>query len=224
MKGPADWLDAFPLPQANTATAALVEAWNELASIYRPHFNHATAEPKLTLVLKCYLRDVVAPRRRLLGAWGAEDVGGRIDYATGEIIKRFRTDIRYTWNNAIANLDLVFEFKKLDSTSASRGHYYGVDGMGRFVAGTYSAKEPVALMVGLLLKAPNDCVVPLRTALEKVAVSASLRMTKAANGAWLRDPSEIFPSVASFDTEHERLPDPSIRLSHLFLSFGYAKT
>lgn len=218
------WLATFPTPEAKQAVSLLHEAWHELAATHKDHFNPGTKEPDLTLVLKMYLRDVASPRMRLLGNWGAEDVGAKIDYSTGKITERYRTDIRYVWNSARVKLDLIFEFKKLDHTESSRQTYVGERGMLRFVTGNYSTKQPVALMAGILLSTEPDCVPPLKLSLQSPGVAADLSMRKTVKGEWLHVP--LFSGSVSFDTEHVRPPEKApthgtIRIGHMFLPFGY---
>jgi hypothetical protein len=81
-------------------------------------------------------------------------------------------------------------------------------------------------MVGILID-PMDKVVPsLRETLSDSAIVAALRLRPRPTGVAYDRPSLLFPA-ADFDTEHERDPKlaPShgtIRVAHLFFSFGYA--
>jgi hypothetical protein len=219
------WLKTFPKPQADKAVHALHLAWREMASTYKSGFNREIAEPKLTLVLASYLRDVISTRLKLLGHWGAEDVKAKIDFASGKIIKQVRTDIEYLWNDQAQNLCLVFEFKKLNQKGKSHKHYYGEQGLLRFVTGDYSLKQPIAFMVAVVLDNRRSCITALRQTLQhdKTAKRLSLCESK---GSFLHTPSKLFPEMADFDTEHIRPTGkgPShgiIRISHIFLEFGY---
>jgi hypothetical protein len=220
------WLKIFPLPQVSKAVDVLTEGWHELANHPKPNFNHETHEPDLTLVLTQYLRDVLGYQRKLLGSWTAEENCGVIDYTTGKIFKRTRTDVQYRWNDTKENYSVIFEFKKLDSGERSRKHYYGENGMQRFVTGTYGIKHPLAFMAGILVEDWSNCVPPLRERLQTPAIASSLQMCTIKNQL-LQTPSALFPSNAAFDTEHlrDRPSAPAhgtIRISHLFLQFGYS--
>jgi hypothetical protein len=219
------WLKTFPKPQADKAINALQLAWKEMACRHRTDFNRETIEPRLTLVVASYLRDVISTRLRLLGHWGAEDVKSKVDFSTGKIIERIRTDIEYLWNNEKQNLCIVFEFKRLGRDSGSRKHYYGENGLRRFVTGSYSLKHPLAVMVAVVLDDRNACVTPLTEDLQTEVIAGPLAMRKH-EGAYLHSPSPLFPGVADFDTEHirESAKAPAhgtICVSHMFLEFGY---
>jgi hypothetical protein len=219
------WLDAFPFQRMATAVDALVEGWQELARHPTTGFNHATHEPDLTLVLASYLRDVLQHTRKLVGHWSAEDNYGDIDYSTCTIFKRTRTDIGYHWNDT-QNYSIVFEFKKLDRRKRSRKHYYGEEGMQRFVSGSYSKNQPLALMAGILVDDWNECVDPLKKELQEESVVQSLKMQK--KGSLVLHAPSAFSPAATFDTEHARPagkapPHGTILISHIFLPFGYKK-
>ncbi len=218
------WLKTFPKPQANKAVHALQLAWSELASNYKTDFNRETREPRLTLVLATYLRDVISIRLKLLGHWGAEDVKAKVDFSSGKIIEQIRTDIEYLWNDHTQNLCIVFEFKKLDQKNRSHKHYYGENGLLRFVTGDYSLKQPLAFMAAVVLDDRHSCVTALRQALQHA--STSLCAICQNKGDFLHTPSNLFPGIADFDTEHARdpakaPPHGTIHVSHMFLEFGY---
>lgn len=222
---PSDWLAAFPIQSATEAVEALHQAWSELASEPRPEFNRKTKEPRLTKRLKVYLENHVARQRGLLGMWAAEDVIGEIHPATGQLVEERRTDIVYGWNDQQRELKLVFEFKRLGRQKRYRDHYLGDEGLGRFVTGIYSRRQAVAAMVGVLLD-PEDEVVPhIRKALAEPRMAISLRLRRASGGKPFAKPSTLF-RCADFDTEHDRdsklAPTHGhIRVSHIFLRFGY---
>ncbi|MCL1860409.1 MAG: Fis family transcriptional regulator [Proteobacteria bacterium] len=219
------WINVFPVPRTSSAVDVMTEAWNEMSNRYKPKFNHGTNEPNLTFVLGEYIRDVVAERRKLLGNWTVEGQRGKINFTTGEILKRTRTDIEYHWNSKMKNYSVVFEFKKLDHHSRSRKHYYGESGMLRFITGSYSIGHPLAFMVGILVDDRDECIKSLRSCLQHEGIVGELQMCSS-NNQLLRTPLLLFPNHAEFDTEHLRDRDKApkhgtIRISHLFLSFGY---
>lgn len=218
------WLKIFPLAEAENAVDAVCQGWDELAYREAPGFQRCTHEPDLTLVLTEYLRDVISPRYGLLGNWGAENVGGKIDPRTLKITERYRTDIQYRWNDEVRSLDIVFEFKKLDHTESSRKYYCGPKGMERFVNGLYSKRQPVALMAAILIDSYSECVPELRNLLQLSSDSDVLRMKPNKNGEMLYMPSKLFPKHAEFDTVHNRPQElgpkhGTIQLSHIFLQF-----
>lgn len=123
MNDPTDWRNAFPFRAAIDASDALLQGWSELATIGGPEFNPRTREPRLTKRLKIYVENHVAHDRGLLGTWSAEDVVGKIDRQTGELIKEHRTDVAYGWNDASSQFKLVFEFKRLHRGKRDRNEY-----------------------------------------------------------------------------------------------------
>lgn len=153
------WLTAFPIRPASEAVDALCESWHALAQVRRPGFNPKTREPDMTRCLKAYVEQVTARERGLLGMWVTEAVHNQIDLETAELIEERRTDIIYGWNSEQVGIQLVFEFKKLDARKNSRTRYLGDEGLGRFVTGTYSRGQSLAVMVGVLL-VPEDQIVP----------------------------------------------------------------
>ncbi len=225
MSSAGDWRAAFPIQPATEAVDALRQAWADLTARPLRDFNPGTKEDKLTKRLKIYIENYVAPQRGLLGMWAAEDIIGDVDPTTGEIIEERRTDIAYGWNDHDQDIKLVFEFKRLGRQKRHRDHYLKDRGLGRFVSGIYSRRQPIAAMVGVLLDPEDDVVPPIRKALGDAALATLLRLRKTAGGDPFTRPSSLFPS-ADFDTEHERdpafaPPHGTINISHFFLAFGY---
>ena len=225
MSSAGDWRAAFPIRPASEAVEALRHAWAELAARPLRDFNPRTKEDALTKKLKIYIENYVAPQRGLLGMWAAEDIIGEIDPSTGEMIDERRTDIAYGWNDQDQDMKLIFEFKRLGRQKRHRDHYLKDRGLGRFVSGIYSRRQPVAAMVGVLLDPEEEVVPPIRKALGDAALGAALRLRKTATGDSFTRPSSLFQS-ADFDTEHERdpafaPPHGTIHVTHFFLAFGY---
>ncbi|MHB8446811.1 MAG: hypothetical protein ACYC9P_02625 [Rudaea sp.] len=217
------WLDAFPLNQAKNAVDALVESWKHFASVSRPGFHHRIPEPRLTRVIRDYTRKVTAPQRRLLGYWGTEGVENVVDYDTAEVLDERRTDISYSWNNASTQIVLIFEFKKL---SASSRAYYLKEGVMRFVSGNYSVKEPIAVMVGIVMARDPKIVEALKRSIQNPRVAGDLRACADGDGRYVLEPSILFPDHATFDTEHLRSEDKApahgtIRIGHIFVDFAF---
>lgn len=222
------WLKVFPIPKKTTSKAveAITECWHAIANHPKSWFNHKTVEPDLTLQLTKYLRDVCPRQIKLLGRWSCEDNEGFVDPTTGKL-KRIRTDIGFHWHDNEQNYSIIFEFKRLNRYKRSLEHYYGEKGMQRFVTGEYGVKHPLAFMVGILIDDWNECVEPLRTCLQQDEIAQSLKMCTINGNQRLQTPSALFPEIAAFDTEHrrdhKRAPkNGTIRISHIFLPFGYA--
>lgn len=226
MSAGANWAAAFPLKPASEAVTAVCAAWNFYAGAPRSDFNRSTPEPKLTKLMCCYIRRVVAPKLGLLGTWAAENVIGDLDPVSGEFIEERRTDISYGWNDDAARqqLELVFEFKRLRATKGDRKHYLGEKGLQRFVTGIYSPGQERALMVGVLLD-PQAAVLPaLKGEFADPVRAAQLALIPATSGVPLIQPAAF--AQADFDTEHRRPPPRGhasgrIKVSHMFLEFAY---
>lgn len=221
--GESDWLSAFPLKSASDAVDALLDAWHRLAANPRPWFNSSTHEPRLTKQLKIYLADYVAREHGLLGMWAAEDVVGKLNVETGELIEERRTDITYGWHDGTRSYKLVFEFKRLGRQKRYRDEYLGSQGLARFVTGIYARKEPIAAMVGILLAPAEEVIPKIRAALEDEDLVTSLRLRKSLADIAYPEDSSLF-SKAEFNTYHDRdpvlaPPHGFIRVAHFFVSF-----
>ena len=160
--------------------------------------------------------------------WAAEAVHNEMDMETGELTDERRTDIIYGWNDQHVAIHFVLEFKKVSRTAQSRNNYLGPKGLARFVTGTYARGQPFAAMVGIL-NGPADQIVPaFRRAIASKKWVEELQIRRQEDGAALISPSALFPSRAEFDTEHDRDPTllaprhDTIRIAHVFLSFGYS--
>ncbi|MDQ2832158.1 MAG: Fis family transcriptional regulator [Acidobacteriota bacterium] len=185
-------------------------------------------EPVLTRALKAHAESVTGRNRGLLGMWAAECVINVLDPLTAVIREERRNDIVYGWNDETTGLQLVFEFKKMSRSANDRKHYLGPKGLERFVTGIYSRHQPVAAMVSMLTDARIDVVPPLKDALATANSVARLRLQRSLSNAAFEEPSALFQQ-AEFDTVHHRHVSlaPShgtIRIAHLFLSFGYPIT
>ena len=224
MDGAPEWLRAFPIQKAIAATEALMQGWHDRASQHRQDFSPKTKEPDLTKRLKIYVEDHVGRKRGLLGMWAAEDIIGRLDPSTGELLEERRTDIVFGWNDDARQFKLVFEFKRLRRGKKYRDQYLGEQGLARFVTGIYSRGQAIAAMVGVLLALETDIVPPIQAALADPNRAKALRLRKTTNGRPYIEPSTLFPKAA-FDTEHDRdqplaPPHGYISVAHFFVQFG----
>lgn len=220
------WLKAFPIQEASKAVEVVLDGWKDLSSRNSAKFCHTEKEPKLTTMLRLYIKDYKAMNAGLLGQWGAEQTEGMLDLITLEITKRHRTDIHYAWHDQSTRHEIIFEFKKLSHTKSSRDLYYSKEGMGRFIDGNYAKRHPLSLMVGILMSAKEDCVPPLKKAISANGAAGALKMLKNSKGHLLTEPSDFFNSKAEFDTEHTRPVEMapqhgSIIISHLFVEFPF---
>ncbi len=119
-----------------------------------------------------------------------------------------RTDIEWRLHGVPA---FVVEFKVLDGKKTRRDQYLH-DGVMRFVIGRYASKAMVGAMFALLRKAATKDQGLLLAEFE--TNGASLHCTG------IKKSSELLPSIAAFDTAHQRNA-PHVTpfyLAHLFVS------
>ncbi|MEH2565648.1 Fis family transcriptional regulator [Bradyrhizobium sp. AZCC 2289] len=224
-----DWLSVFPQEDARVAVDALRKVWAELTTLSPETFHADAKEPRLTELLCEHIRSVFKTRTRLTGQWSYERRIGKIKQRKSggvEIADRRRTDIEYFSDRYDPALELVFEFKKINGKAARRNTYVGSDGMLRFVTGSYSIKQPLAVMVGIVTDKETACVQPLIDLLKTSESMAALQM-KPAPSESLKIPSFVLPKIAQFDTEHQRAAElaaehGTITIAHLFLGFPVA--
>lgn len=218
------WLDAFPIDEAQRAAKFVHDTWSELAAKAPKTFNARQRENHITERFGMHLPKVSLSRARLLGWWSYEEPAGESEIIEEELRARgrIRKDLVYKTNIGVVRVELIFEFKKLEAKPTSCKVYRGRDGMRRFVDGEYAKGLPLALMVGMVIGDEVACVQTLRRSLLSPAAKADLRMVSNGSGALLREPSVVFPEVAHFDTEHNRPaaiapPHGTMLLSHMFV-------
>lgn len=225
MSDRTSWQRAFRSGDAPTVVRALRAAWDYLVATSPDTFAPGEPEPRLTELLGQHLHDTKADHK-LTGLWTYETRQGAIQRATAKGLrmgKRKRTDIQYFSNREDPALELVFEFKKLGHQKSHRDHYVGKEGMLRFVTGEYSLRQPLAVMVGILVTHADDSLPPLTQWLNGPDAKALLYM-ETVDGQQARSPSSFFPDESLFDTEHLRSRDKApahgtIVISHVFLDF-----
>jgi len=219
------WHRAFKAGDAPTVVRALHAAWDELVMSSPETFNPHEKEPCLTELLGQHLYDTKAIHK-LTGLWTYETRRGKLRRTTPKgvrIVERKRTDIQYFSNKEDPALELVFEFKKLGHQKSHRDYYVGEEGILRFVTGEYSLRQPLAVMVGILVTHADDCVPPLAQWLNGSEAKTLLYM-ETVGGKQTRAPSDFFPDESLFDTEHLRSREKApahgtIVISHIFLGF-----
>ena len=218
------WLDAFPVDEAQRAAKFVHDTWNELATKAPKTFNSRQRENHITERFGMYLPKVSMSKARLLGWWSYEEPAGESEIIEEELRSRdrIRKDLVYKTIVRGARVELIFEFKKLEAKTTSCKVYRGRHGMRRFVDGEYAKGLPLALMVGMVIGDRDACIQALRRSLLSTAAKADLRMVGDGSGTLLREPSVVFPGVAHFDTEHNRPasiapPHGTMLLSHMFV-------
>ena len=99
--------------------------------------------------------------------------------------------------------------------------------MRRFVDGNYGNNEPLAAMVGMLKPSDTTAVQSLHLSLSNPRVRGQLCMVHDSKTRYIRQPSDVFPSLkeAEFDTEHRRppgyaVPGGTTTLVHIFIGFA----
>jgi hypothetical protein len=223
------WLAAFPQEDARAVVGTLCTVWKELAVLSPETFHPGVPEPKLTELLCEQIRAVFKARTKLTGQWSYERRAAIVvkqQSGSLAISNRSRTDIEYFSDRYGHPFELIFEFKKLNNSQKRRDLYIGEEGMFRFVTGKYSVKQSAATMVGILLKAEEDCLPPLVKLLQTPEVRSALKIKVPVDKA-VEIPSQLFPANARFDTEHHREaglapPHGILIISHIFLGFETA--
>lgn len=166
-------------------------------------------EPQFTQALAAHLRQRQdAGEQPFVGDFFGELADYVLDRSSGLPKCIARTDIEWRLHGVPA---LVVEFKILDGKKARRDKYLQ-DGVMRFVSGRYASKAMVGAMFALLRKsAAKDQSLLL---VEFETSGASL------NCAGVKKISELLPSIAAFDTAHQR-DAPHVtpfHLAHLFVA------
>lgn len=225
MSDRTSWQRAFRSGDAPTVVRALRAAWDYLVATSPDTCRPEEPEPRLTILLGAHLHATKADHK-LTGQWSYERQQGNVRRKTARglyVVDRKRTDIQYFSNREDPVLDLVFEFKKLGHQKSHREHYVGEDGMLRFVTGEYSLRQPLAVMVGILVTHADDSLPPLTQWLNGLDAKTLLYM-ETIDGQQMRRPSSFFPAESLFDTEHlrprEKAPaHGTIVISHIFLGY-----
>lgn len=216
-----DWRNAFPQQRAQEVVAFVVRHWHLRAQMADPYFGWHLREPDITKRFKQRL-ELAADDAGLSGAWMAENVSMEFHPKTEKPLKPHRTDIVYFSDAVKPRLRLTFEFKKLLDTRASRKAYYGTNGMGRFLEGTYAKDEPFGIMVAVIAEDGGRCATALKRAMCNEDLNGVLEyVPDEKTGAWLREPSVEMPGLAEFDSQHRRVNSKfkTFMFSHLLLAF-----
>lgn len=206
------WSRVIRCPPTATILSYLVDKWQEYAAHYGGIGEPLARrdEPELTEGLSAFL--------------GKEFDGGRQPF-DGEFfceLKRFdllpdgkricigRTDIEW---KLFGFPNFIVEFKIIGG--GRRAIKYVTEGMARFVDGRYGPRALEGAMWAFIRPSSPEQAVHVQAHVD--AHSGPLRCI-AVGGAYRISPSELAPSVATFDSLHDRDPPaPTIRLAHVFI-------
>jgi hypothetical protein len=218
------WMKAFPANEARRAAQFVYDKWNDLSAQAPKTFHSGNRENHITERFGMHIPKISLSQARLMGWWSYEEPSGESEVVNGELKPkgRIRKDLVYKSNSGKVRIELIFEFKKLEATKSSCKVYRGTEGMRRFVDGEYAKGLPIAFMVGMLIGDASNCVQTLRRSLLSTAAKSDLRMVSNAPGELIHCPSAMFPDLAQFDTEHNRLAGSApahgtMLLSHMFV-------
>jgi hypothetical protein len=186
------------------------ESWLTYADLYKnsaPSFQKRK-EPQLTQALAAHLRQRQdAGEQPFAGDFFGELADYVLDKSSGLPKCIARTDIEWRLHGVSA---FIVEFKVLDGKKGRRDKYLQ-DGVMRFVIGRYASKATAGAMFALLRKAaakdPNLIMVEFETN------GTNLQC------AGVKRSSELLPTIAAFDTAHQRSAPHAapFHLAHLFV-------
>lgn len=170
-------------------------------------------EPVLTEGLYAFLaEEAEAGRQPFDGDFLAERKRYDLQKADGRAVCTGRTDVEWLLYGFPA---FIVEFKLLGG-----GRYaskYVTEGLIRFVDGRYGSKSSEGAMCALVR--PDAKQDHTHVAAELAANAKDLKCISF-KGSVTFSPSQIAPTVALFDSAHDRTPTHSpIRLAHMFLAF-----
>ena len=211
-----DWKKVYPEDEFHNVAHFVQSQWQKVADRRPPDFHLGRNESRLTKFFNGVLEQFKS-EGGFIGHFVSEGVHGNPDMEQGILLDERRTDIRYL--SARSDLTLTFEFKKLKDTRDSRVKYYGESGIERFVGGHYAKDNRVGVMVGLVGADADQAMNGIERALSVKAIQSQLHMLPCPKGYLVRNPSDLLPNIAKFDTEHSRAVyqgRPEIILCHMF--------
>jgi hypothetical protein len=188
----------------------LHEAWLAYTDLYKnsgPSFQKRT-EPQLTQALAAHLRyQQDTGLQPFAGDFFGELADYVLDKTTGLPKCIARTDIEWRLYGVTG---FIIEFKILNGKKARRDNYLQ-DGVMRFVIGRYASKAAAGAMFALLRKAATKD--PGLILVEMETNGAGLQC------ASVKKTSELLPTIALFDTGHDRSAPHAtpFQLAHLFV-------
>lgn len=216
---PSDaWFRVFPGARISDVLAYVNNTWEWLCRTFAAAVSFDHDETGLT----DNLCEALSNDDRRLGNWMDCDFEPETwelrRGADGRTTRVARADIRVILG-APGTPHLIFEFKKLDGSTAGRWRYC-FDGINRFIEGKYAVGHPIGIMCGF---SPNDL------SAEAAAMAAYIVQEEYARrlccipneaGSMVTAPSAINPIWARFDTNHQRpglVPNDPITLLHALL-------
>jgi hypothetical protein len=210
LKADSPFASLFGDLSTSTLLKYVYESWHAYADAYKdsvPPLQKRT-EPQLTQALAAFLRQRQdAAQQPFPGDFFGELAEYILD-KSGLPKCTKRTDIEWRLYGVPG---FIVEFKILDGKTSRRVKYLS-DGVMRFVVGRYGGEASVGAMFGLLRKSASKDPTLLLSEMEQNATAWQC--------ADVKKISQLFPSVAAFDTAHNRTsPSPSpFQLAHLFVS------
>jgi hypothetical protein len=212
------WTNVFPEAQFATVLRYVVDTWEELKHTYPRAHMYEIREEKLTDSLTDHLDDPVRrqrsgiPGRFVCERWNFKRM------PNGTVKRESRSDIVYV-DAVPGSPQMVMEFKKL--AGIARLHKsYCVEGMLRFVRGTYCPEQKLGAMCGIL---KPHCADPsaLVAYLSRLPRDVESDLGCAAKGYGVKMPSKLAPSVATCDSLHTRganCGNEDLTLAHVFVT------
>jgi hypothetical protein len=208
----SNWTRLVRRPPASSILGYLVKQWaaysNEFSGKGTPLSTRT--EPELTEALAAFLtREQEAGLQPFDGEFYGELT--RFELApNGTRIRTGRTDIEW---RLFGFPNFVVEFKMV--SAGRKAIKYVTEGMVRFVDGRYGPRAPEGAMWAFIVAGSPENETDVRAHVE--ANAAFLRCTPT-GGANVMAPSLIAPTVAAFDSIHDRSPAfDVIGLAHLFV-------
>jgi len=214
LRGDTVWTAFIQRPPTSVILEYIAAKWFEYAEKFSGLGEPLAqrSEPVLTEGLYAFLaEEAEAGRQPFDGDFLAERKRYDLQKVDGRAVCTGRTDIEWLLYGFPA---FIVEFKLLGG-----GRYaskYVMEGLSRFVDGRYGAKSSEGAMCALIR--PDATQDHTHVIAELMAHSTELKCV--GFGEELACvPSKIAPTVAQFDSAHDRAPaHPAIQLAHMFLA------
>ncbi|HEX4693170.1 hypothetical protein [Sphingomonas sp.] len=211
----AEWLEAIPPMSLSRVLDYVVATWRALVKEWPNQHCFSNSEPILSLSLGQRLNEL--KRKRKAGVSGAFLAEALEPVRDGGVVQQHgRTDIKFVLGD-IGAPELIIECKKLDGTGAKRT-LYCTEGIARFVSGKYAADYGHGVMLGFCRNSASQESTYLQNLLGTSAIVATCNSLPFGGGHFTLHPSEICPTLASFDTRHKRSDCVTpFQIAHLLL-------
>ncbi len=216
-KPPPPILRALPGTDLHRILKYAVETWGWLLMHYPNAHTFSYDEPALSRSFCEALNDDERKRNNGINGEFVTEAHELLRKPDGTVIQYGRTDIKFIFGGEGAPV-IVIECKKLDGDTPARRAYCN-DGVMRFVSGKYAKNNPHGIMCGFSTSVSAEQV-QLAAYISDSNRSVSLHCIVGGSGSPLTQPSICAPTIAIFDTTHNR-PNlshgQSITLAHLLL-------